>query len=107
MQFLQELEKYLKEKEGYETHFSDLYDKPSGDGIVYVKCICPVHGTGTLRCKFSKSMGKTSLTSIKPMLRLSESQFPWDSTIKNVYSLYGGIAGVGGVAHRTVNNSLI
>lgn len=52
-------------------------------------------------------MGDNKLVSVKPMVRLSESQFPWDSTIKNVYSLYSGIAGVGGVAHRSVNNSLI
>jgi len=52
-------------------------------------------------------MGETKLISVKPMVRLSESQFPWDSTIKSVHSLYSGIAGVGGVSHRTVNNSLI
>jgi hypothetical protein len=107
MQFLQELKEYLKEKEGFETSFSDFLQKPSGDGIVYINCVCPVHGKCTLRCKFTQIMGETRLSSIKPMVRLSESQFPWDSTIKSVYSLYNGIAGVGGVGHRTVNNSLI
>lgn len=107
MKFLEELQSYLKEKEGFDTHFSDFFQKPSGDGVVYIHCVCPVHGKCTLRCKFSDVMGENHLVSIKPMLRLSESQFPWDSTIKNVYSLYSGIAGVGGVAHRSVNNSLI
>jgi len=107
MQFLQELEKYLKEKEGFQTHFSDFSQKPSGEAVVYVVCNCPVHGRGTLRCKFNQVMGETKLISVKPMVRLSESQFPWDSTIKSVHSLYSGIPGVGGVAHRPVNNPLI
>jgi hypothetical protein len=107
MGFLEELKLYLKEKEGFDTHFSDFFQKSSGDSIIYIQCICPVHGKCTLRCKFSNIMGKNKLISVMPMLRLSESQFPWDSTVKNVYSIYNGIAGVSGVANRSVNNSLI
>mgnify|MGYP001105547691 CR=1 FL=1 len=107
MDFLNQLKEYLKKESGMSTQFSDIQWKPSGVGILYVDCMCPEHGNGRLRCKFHKRLGDSELVSVTPMKRLSESQFPWDSTIKNVYGMYSGMAGVSGVANRSVNNSLI
>lgn len=107
MKFLDQLKEYLLEIEGMESSQSDIRWSPSGIGILYVDLICPKCGRGRLRCKFNKGIESPELVSVQPMLRMSESQFPWDSTIKSVYSLYSGISGVNGVASRSVNNSLI
>lgn len=107
MEFINQLKEYLLKEEGLEANPAEIRWSPNGVGILYVDLVCPKCGKGKLRCKFKKGIDSAQLISVKPMLRLSESQFPWDSTIKSVYSLYGGIAGVNGVSNRTVNNSLI
>lgn len=107
MNFIDQLKEYLLKTDGIEMVSSDIRWNKSGVGILYADLICPKCGKGRIRCKFERGMDSPKLISVSPMIRLSESQFPWDSTIKNVYSLYSGIAGVGGVANRSVNNSLI
>lgn len=107
MKFIDQLKEYLLQEEGMEITPSDIRWSPFGEGILYLDIICPKCGRGRLRCKFKKGIDSDQLISLHPMMRLSESQFPWDSTIKNVYSVYSGIAGVNGVSNRTVNNSLI
>jgi hypothetical protein len=107
MKFLEQLKEYLLETDGMEANPSEIRWSPSGVGILYVDIICPKCGRGRIRCKFQQGINSQKLVSVQPMLRMTESQFPWDSTIKSVYSLYSGISGVNGVAHRTVNNSLI
>lgn len=107
MKSTQKLKEYLLETSGMVATSSNMRWSPKGVGILYLNLVCPKCGIGRLRCKFQKSGHSEILISVNPMFRMSESQFPWDSTIKNVYSLYSGISGVNGVGHRTVNNSLI
>jgi hypothetical protein len=103
MDFLQHLKEFLLENGGIDTNPSEIRWSPNGSGVMYLEMNCSENGRAILRCKFKRGIPSPELVSVQPMHRLTESGFPIDSTIKSVYSLFGSIAGVGGVANRNVN----
>jgi len=88
--------------------FSEPKWNPNGNGVMYVEFQHPEYGNARIRCKLANRLGDVSLVSAKPMKRFNEnSAYPWDSTIKSVYTVFSSIPGVSGVANRGVNRSLI
>ncbi len=109
MNIAEELKNFFLEFNGNETDVTEPRWNKNGNGVVYINVNHPEHGCGKVRCRLAKKLdNEIELVSVSPMKRFNEnSQYPWDSTIKSVYSVFSSIPGVGGVANRNVNRSLI
>lgn len=107
MTLTDKLKEFFEKSGGTDLRFSDPRWGMDGRGVLYVDLHHPDHGKGRIRCGLNKKFGKEEIVSVTPLARFFENEAPWDSTIKSVATLYSGIAGVNGVANRTVNRSLI
>lgn len=106
MDFIGSLREYFLNQDA-QAEFSDIRWNKNGEGVFYINIIYPELEPAKIRCKVLKNLGKTDLVSVNPMMRFNENEYPWDSTVKSVYSVFSGMPGVSGVANRTVNGSLI
>ena len=106
MDFVSSLKEYLA-KNGEETYvISDVRWNPDGSGVFYVVKEDSDMYNYPLRCRVKKDDYKIS--SFSPMRRFNEnSTSPWDTTIKDPKNIFSSFPGIGGVANRTVNRSLI
>lgn len=108
MDFTSALKEYLinNGKESYVI--SDVRWNPDGSGIFYVEMQEPDLGKFPVRCRVKKESESYRINSFSPMKRFNEnSHSPWDTTIKDTKNLFSAFPGIGGVANRTVNRSLI
>ena len=106
MDFISSLKEYLanNSKEAYVV--SDVRWNHDNTGIFYVILEGTDMHKHPLRCRVKKNDYKIS--SFSPMRRFNEnSTSPWDTTIKDTKNIFSAFPGIGGVANRTVNRSLI
>jgi hypothetical protein len=102
MDFINSLRKYLLDQQR-KIEVSDMSHLGSFYVIVHSEDGVPA----MLRCKVKKSGPNYSLDSISPIRRFNENQSPWDTTIKDVHTVFSSFPGIAGVANRQVNNSLV
>ena len=87
---------------------SDVRWNPDGSGVFYIELDEPELGKYPVRCRVKKELEDYRINSFLPMKRFNEnSHSPWDTTIKDAKNLFSAFPGIGGVANRTVNRSLI
>jgi hypothetical protein len=101
MDFINSLRKYLVGQQR-RMEISDMGPFHSFYVIVHNE-----DGSLMLRCKMKKEGPNYSIGSISPMTRFNENQSPWDTTIKDVHTVFSSFPGIAGVANRQVNNSLV
>ena len=105
MDFTSALKEYLNNMEKSYV-ISDVRWNPDGTGIFYVELEESSLGKYPVRCRVKKDDYKIS--SFSPMRRFNENTHsPWDTTIKDAKNIFSAFPGIGGVANRTVNRSLI
>lgn len=106
--FTSALKEYLisNGKESYTV--SDVRWNTNGTGVFYILLDEPDLGKRPVRCRVVKFKENYKINSFSPIKRFNEnSSSPWDTTIKDVKNLFSAFPGIGGVANRTVNRSLI
>lgn len=98
------LKNYFLEKSESRYEISEIRFLDDGGIVFYIK-MNDRKGTPCLRCKMDRE-GKVH--NFYPMMRFNEnSHSPWDTTIKDAKNIFSAFPGIGGVANRTVNRSLI
>jgi len=102
----QRLCSYLLDNDRQDIEISEIRFLNDGTVVFYVE-IRNENGKIPVRCKMSKGAEDYNLTSFSPMLRFNETHSPWDTTIKDAKNIFSAFPGIGGVANRTVNTSLV
>jgi len=106
MDFSAALKDYLINSTDKSYVVSDVRWNSDGSGIFYVELEEKDLGKCQVRCKVKKDDYR--INSFLPMRRFNEnSHSPWDTTIKDAKNIFSAFPGIGGVANRTVNRSLI
>jgi len=103
MNFRDELKNFLINKERKDIELSEIRFTSDGSAVFYLQAV----SHPPVRCKMSNRSGKYGSPVFYPMVRFNESHSPWDTTIKDMTNVFSSFPGIAGVAHRTVNTSLI
>ncbi len=106
MDFFHSLRKYLLDQQR-RMEVSDLRWNPNQSGCFYVVIYNEDDSQAMVRCKLKKMGPDFSIDSISPVTRFNENQSPWDTTIKDMHTVFSSYPGIAGVANRQVNNSLV
>lgn len=107
MNLIESIKSYFESLGISEIEFSEIRQKPGGKYTIFVDLVHPENGKGRIRFSFLIAPDKSQILSVVPMKRFFESELSWDSTVKNVHSIYSGIPGISGVSNRNVNRSII
>ncbi len=103
MDFRHELKNFLTSQKRGDIEVSEIRFTPDGSAVFYLQAV----NHPPVRCKMTSRSGKYQAPVFFPMVRFNENHSPWDTTIKDMTNVFSSFPGIGGVAHRTVNNSLI
>ena len=106
MDLRERLRTYLLDNDRRDIEISEIRFLSDGTVVFYVE-IKNESGRMPVRCKMAKRGEDYNLTSFSPMLRFNETHSPWDTTIKDAKNIFSAFPGIGGVANRTVNTSLV
>jgi len=103
MSFRDELKNFLQGKERSDIEVSEIRFTPDGSAVFYLQAV----SHPPVRCKMSVNSEKYGSPVFYPMVRFNENHSPWDTTVKDMTNVFSSFPGIAGVAHRTVNTSLI
>lgn len=106
MDLRERLRNYLLDNDRKDIEISEIRFLSNGSVVFYVE-IKNETGRTPVRCKMAKQDEDYSMVSFSPMLRFNETHSPWDTTIKDAKNIFSAFPGIGGVANRTVNTSLV
>lgn len=103
MDFRDKLKNFLVGQNRTDIEVSEIRFYPDGSAVFYLQSI----SHPPIRCKMPSRSGKYESPVFYPMVRFNENHSPWDTTIKDMTNVFSSFPGIGGVANRTVNTSLI